>query len=234
MKAVAQLVVRRWSVSPARLAELQHFRYSRMQYASARIAVHISLEITIGSDARQAITDQLTNDQLTDLMFGRDDKVSAIRLTAAQYVILAIFLVLAYGLWRLQVMQSGLLRLGGGEKPHPQCADSRAPRQDSGSRRARHRRQLSVVLGAAAARFLPRPECRRRPDCAGPASGSERSAHADSPLRVHAAVSADLSEGRHHSGRAGVHRCASQRVAGTGHDRGAPAACIRATDSWRT
>jgi penicillin-binding protein 2 len=41
-------------------------------------------------------------------MFGRDDKVSAIRLTAAQYIILAIFLVLAYGLWRLQVMQSDL------------------------------------------------------------------------------------------------------------------------------
>ncbi|HTW59560.1 MAG TPA: penicillin-binding protein 2 [Terriglobales bacterium] len=39
-------------------------------------------------------------------MFGRDEKVSAIRLTAAQYMILAIFLVLAYGLWRLQVMQS--------------------------------------------------------------------------------------------------------------------------------
>ena len=39
-------------------------------------------------------------------MFGRDDKVSEFRLTAAQYVILAIFLVLAYGLWRLQVMQS--------------------------------------------------------------------------------------------------------------------------------
>src|SRR5271154_4537526 len=40
-------------------------------------------------------------------MFGRDDKVSAIRLTAAQYVILVIFLVLAYGLWKLQVMESG-------------------------------------------------------------------------------------------------------------------------------
>src|SRR5579862_4386119 len=39
-------------------------------------------------------------------MFGRDEKVSAIRLTAAQYVILGIFLILAYGLWRLQVMQS--------------------------------------------------------------------------------------------------------------------------------
>ena len=41
-------------------------------------------------------------------MFGRDEKVSAIRLTAAQYLILAIFLVLAYGLWRLQVMQTDL------------------------------------------------------------------------------------------------------------------------------
>jgi penicillin-binding protein 2 len=40
-------------------------------------------------------------------MFGRDEKVSAIRLTAAQYLILAIFLVLAYGLWKLQVMESG-------------------------------------------------------------------------------------------------------------------------------
>ncbi len=39
-------------------------------------------------------------------MFGRDEKVSELRLTAAQYIILAIFLILAYGLWRLQVMQS--------------------------------------------------------------------------------------------------------------------------------
>ncbi len=39
-------------------------------------------------------------------MFGRDEKVPAMRLTAAQYAILGIFLILAYGLWRLQVMQS--------------------------------------------------------------------------------------------------------------------------------
>src|SRR5215472_500330 len=36
-------------------------------------------------------------------MFGRDEKPSHIRLTAIQYLILAIFLVLAYGLWQLQV-----------------------------------------------------------------------------------------------------------------------------------
>src|ERR1700758_847861 len=44
-------------------------------------------------------------------MFVRDEKVSAIRLTAAQYIILGIFLVLAYGLWRLQVMQSDFYSL---------------------------------------------------------------------------------------------------------------------------
>jgi penicillin-binding protein 2 len=40
------------------------------------------------------------------MMFGRDEKVSALRLTAVQYGVLFIFLLLAYGLWRLQVMQS--------------------------------------------------------------------------------------------------------------------------------
>ncbi len=44
-------------------------------------------------------------------MFGRDEKVSSVRLTAAQYAILGIFLVLAYGLWRLQVMQSDFYSL---------------------------------------------------------------------------------------------------------------------------
>ena len=39
-------------------------------------------------------------------MLGRDEKVSQIRLTAVQYIILGIFLLLAYGLWRLQVMDS--------------------------------------------------------------------------------------------------------------------------------
>jgi len=39
-------------------------------------------------------------------MFGRDEKVSPMRLTAAQYMILAIFLILTYGLWRLQVAKN--------------------------------------------------------------------------------------------------------------------------------
>jgi penicillin-binding protein 2 len=39
-------------------------------------------------------------------MFGRDEKLSPVRLTAVQYVILLVFLLLAYGLWRLQVSQS--------------------------------------------------------------------------------------------------------------------------------
>src|SRR4029077_3162059 len=40
-------------------------------------------------------------------MFGREEKISALRLTAVQYIVLLIFLFLAYGLWKLQVMQSG-------------------------------------------------------------------------------------------------------------------------------
>jgi len=39
-------------------------------------------------------------------MFGREEKISAVRLTGVQYGVLFIFLLLAYGLWRLQVMQS--------------------------------------------------------------------------------------------------------------------------------
>src|SRR6267378_6901888 len=39
-------------------------------------------------------------------MFARDEKISSIRLTAVQYIILVIFMILAYGLWRLQVMQN--------------------------------------------------------------------------------------------------------------------------------
>ncbi len=39
-------------------------------------------------------------------MFGRDEKVSSIRLTAVQYAILAMMLILTYGLWRLQVAKT--------------------------------------------------------------------------------------------------------------------------------
>ena len=39
-------------------------------------------------------------------MFGREEKVSPFRLTAVQYLLLAIFLFLAFGLWRLQVARS--------------------------------------------------------------------------------------------------------------------------------
>jgi penicillin-binding protein 2 len=43
-------------------------------------------------------------------MFGRDEKVSQLRLTAVQYLLLGIFLVLAFGLWRLQVARSDYYR----------------------------------------------------------------------------------------------------------------------------
>src|SRR5260370_22349104 len=60
-------------------------------------------------------------------MFGRDEKVSGIRLTAAQYSILGIFLVLAYGLWRLQVMQSDYYSLAA-ERNHTRNVPVLAPR----------------------------------------------------------------------------------------------------------
>src|ERR1700690_2192032 len=41
-------------------------------------------------------------------MFGRDEKLSQVRLTAVQYIVLAIFMIWAYGLWRLQVVQSDM------------------------------------------------------------------------------------------------------------------------------
>src|SRR5437868_2299292 len=39
-------------------------------------------------------------------MLSRDEKVAQMRLTVIQYVILGVFLTLAFGLWRLQVMSS--------------------------------------------------------------------------------------------------------------------------------
>src|ERR1700683_4437005 len=42
------------------------------------------------------------------MMFGYEEKVSPLRLTIVQYAVLFIFLLLAYGLWRLQVMHSDL------------------------------------------------------------------------------------------------------------------------------
>ena len=39
-------------------------------------------------------------------MQGRDDKLPQGKLTAVQYVTLAVFLVLSYGLWSLQIRKS--------------------------------------------------------------------------------------------------------------------------------
>src|SRR6202521_5584119 len=69
-------------------------------------------------------------------MFGRDEKVSALRLTAAQYIILGIFLVLAYGLWRLQVMQSEYYSLAA-EKNRIRNVPILAPRGEIGGREGR-------------------------------------------------------------------------------------------------
>ncbi len=160
-------------------------------------------------------------------MFGRDEKVSSIRLTAAQYIILGIFLVLAYGLWRLQVMQSDYYSLAA-EKNRVRNVPVLAPRGRILDRNGRtivdNYPSFSALLLRDSSRDLNR---RRRPDRQGFGSGCERRARPHPPLCLHASVPADLPEGRHHSRRIAVHRSASQRVAGTGHNHG-PSALVPA------
>ena len=132
-------------------------------------------------------------------MFGRDEKVSAIRLTAAQYSILAIFLVLAYGLWRLQVMQSDLYATLA-EKNRIRNVPILAPRGKILDREGRiivdNYPSFSALLLRDSSRDL-------NADADLIAQGlhldAERSAGADPALCLHAAVSADFSERRHHS-----------------------------------
>ena len=96
-------------------------------------------------------------------MFGREEKVSAFRLTAVQYVILAIFLVLAYRLWRLQVMQSDEYALLA-EKNRVRNIPILAPRGKILDREGRIIVDNYPSFSAlAAARFHARPKrgCRR-------------------------------------------------------------------------
>ena len=91
-------------------------------------------------------------------MFSRDDKVSPIRLTAAQYAILAIFLVLAYGLWKLQVMESGYYA-SAAEKNRIRNVPILAPRGKILDREGRTIvDNYPIIFRAATARFFPRPE----------------------------------------------------------------------------
>ena len=103
-------------------------------------------------------------------MFGRDEKVSGSRLTAVQYIILGVFLILAYGLWRLQVVQSEFYSALA-EKNKTREVPILAPRGKILDREGR------VIVdnypsfyGFAAARFHPRSFRRRGHDRAGPAS----------------------------------------------------------------
>ncbi len=36
-------------------------------------------------------------------MFGRNEKISSIKFTVVQYMVLVVFLLLSFGLWRLQI-----------------------------------------------------------------------------------------------------------------------------------
>src|SRR5271155_765408 len=80
---------------------------SRPHPTGAASTCKLSFRATDPPSPRGALEYIRTLQQIYRLMFGREEKVSALRLTAVQYIIVAIFLVLVYGLWSLQVMQSG-------------------------------------------------------------------------------------------------------------------------------
>ena len=142
-------------------------------------------------------------------MFGRDEKVSSIRLTAVQYIILGVFLILTYGLWRLQVMQSDVYTLQA-EKNRIRNVPILAPRGKILDRNGRvivdNYPSFSALLLRDSARDL-------NADADLIANGLHMDPNelpADSQVRRDAPVSADLFERRHYSGRTVIHRIAQE------------------------
>jgi penicillin-binding protein 2 len=155
-------------------------------------------------------------------MFGRDEKVSEIRLTAAQYIILGIFLVLAYGLWKLQVMESGYYS-SAAEKNRVRNVPVLAPRGKILDREGR----TIVDNYPSFSALLLRDSSR---DLTADADLIAQGLHLD-PNEVRARIRHFASmpqyqpiflKGRHHSRRIAVHRSSSQRTARTRHHHGAP------------
>jgi len=147
-------------------------------------------------------------------MFGRDEKVSAIRLTAAQYAILAIFLVLAYGLWRLQVMQSGYYASAAEKKTACRDgADSRAPGgrfwTAKGASSSTNLPSFSALVLRDTSRDL---NVDADSDCARAASGCGRCADAHPPFRCHAQYQPIFLKEDITPDEAGLHRSASHEL----------------------
>ncbi len=117
-------VVSRWSFVVGRVDEGSD---DECDFSHPRNTPASSLRLTIKRKApglrpttqsigeRPTTNDQrrTTNDErpTTDLCLAATKKFLNSRLTATQYIVLAIFLVLAYGLWRLQVMESSYYSL---------------------------------------------------------------------------------------------------------------------------
>ncbi len=132
-------------------------------------------------------------------MLGRKDKVSEFRLTAVQYVLLGIFLILAFGLWRLQVARNDYYS-SLAEQNRIKQVPILAPRGKILDREGRiivdNYPSFSVLLLRDQNRNL---ECRLREDRCRPAHASGRAAH---PLAAHGRrprLSASLPQGRHHA-----------------------------------
>ena len=155
-------------------------------------------------------------------MFGRDEKVSPLRLTAVQYIVLAIFMILAYGLWRLQVVQSDMYA-SLAEKNRVRNVPILAPRGKILDREGR----IIVDNYPSFTALLLRDSSR---DLLADAALISQGLHLDpkeTKDRIRhfasiAAVPADFPERRHHARRTGLRRVPPQRVAGTRYHRGAP------------
>ena len=131
-------------------------------------------------------------------MFGRDEKVSPVRLTAVQYIVLAIFMILAYGLWQLQVMQSDKYA-SMAEKNRVRNVPILAPRGKILDREGR----IIVDNYPSFTALLLRDSSRDLSADAGLIAQGlhldrERGQRTHPALRLDAAIPADFSERRHH------------------------------------
>ncbi len=153
-------------------------------------------------------------------MFGRDEKVSSFRLTAVQYFILVIFLVLAYGLWRLQVVSSDFYSALA-EKNKTREVPILAPRGKILDRDGRtivdNYPSFTALLLRDSTRDLTGGRRSHRP---GAPSRSERSSRAASASSRELRSTSPSISRKTLRRRLGLHQVSPQRTARAGHHHG--------------
>ncbi len=166
--------------------------------------------------------------------FTRGEKLSSVKLTVVQYGILALMLALTAGLWRLQVL--------GAENFKVLAEQNRIRKVPVLAARGKlfdRENRLVVDNYPSVSCFLVR-EQNHNVDADLPMIAQGLHLDLDQlqatlhRYRASPGLSAHSDQGRRDGRRAGVHRGASQRTAGTGDHRRRAAACIRATALPRT